>query len=316
MIAFVFPGQGSQYPGMARDLTMCPEYARRYTLEAEQATGLDITGLMSSADTATIADPQIAQLLVFVSSSAMLAQLRENGVAPDLVAGHSLGEYTALMAAGCLEWSTAVRLVAERGAAMSAEARKQPGTMGAVVGLPASAVQDLCRDVTASHGTVVLANLNSARQVVVSGIPAAVDAVLAGARAAGAVRARRLPVGGAYHSALMADAEQVLAWRIAEAPLRHPKVPFVSSVTGDVVDDIAAYRSQLRRQVTRPVHWHATVDTLAALGARYFVEVGPGRVLSGLGREIVRGGDHVDSRSALLKRSSELAGVGSVANAS
>lgn len=299
MIAFVFPGQGSQYPGMARDLTMCSAAAHDLVAEAEQVTGVDITALMTSGDAATIADPHHAQLLVFVSSSVLLAQLRDNGVEPAVVAGHSLGEYTALVAAGSLPWRTALGLVAERGAAMAAEARRRPGTMGAVVGLAVGTVERLCRDATQSHGTVVVANVNSARQVVVSGVAEAVDAVLEIARAAGALRARRIAVGGAYHSPLMAPAQERLAAMLGQAPLQPPEIPFVSSVTGAPVTDIEAYRSHLLAQVTMPVRWHATVEAIAGGGATEFVEVGPGRVLSGLGREIVRGARHLDVRTAL-----------------
>lgn len=315
MIAFVFPGQGSQYPGMARDLTMCAGPARGFVAEAETATGLDITGLMTTGDQATIADPYVAQLLVFVSSRVLLTQLRHKGVEPAMVAGHSLGEYTALVAAGCLDPDVVLRLVAERGAAMAEQARQHPGTMGAVVGLPAATVEELCADAAPQHGTVVIANHNSARQLVVSGTPEAVDAVLEAARGAGALRARRLPVGGAYHSPLMNEAERRLADALVDAPLRPPRVPFVSSVTGQRVTDIESYRAQLLRQITCPVRWHTTVETVAALGATRFVEVGPGRVLSGLDREIVRGARHLDTRAALLGRERAPAEVTAVAGA-
>lgn len=301
MIAFIFPGQGSQYPGMVRELTMCRGTARAHLTEAEHATGMDLTGLMTTGDQATIADPHVAQLLVFVTSSIMLAQLDEDGVEPAMVAGHSLGEYTALMAAGCLDREVALQLVAERGRAMAEQARQHPGTMGAVVGLPAATVEQLCAD-AARHGTVVIANRNSARQLVVSGTTAAVEAVLAAAQAAGAIRARRLPVGGAYHSPLMEPAEHRLAAALVQAPLRPPRTPFISSVTGQRVTDIEAYRAQLQRQVTSPVCWYETVRTLTGLGATQFVEVGPGRVLSGLGREIARSARHLDARGALLGR--------------
>ena len=310
MTAFVFPGQGSQYPGMARDLTMCGDEARTLVAVAEKSTGVDLSSLMSSADAATIADPKLAQLLVFVSSSVLLAQLRANGVEPAVVAGHSLGEYTALVAAGSLEWETALALVAARGAAMAVEARQRPGTMGAVVGLPPATVERWCRDTTPRHGTVVVANVNSPRQVVVSGTVAAVEAVLEAARTAGALRARRIPVGGAYHSPLMSGARERLVDLLRHAPLAAPRIPFVSSVTGELVTDIEVYRAQLCEQVTMPVRWHATVETLAGQGVTDFAEVGPGRVLSGLGREIARDARHHDARAMLLGRPRAMAGTG------
>lgn len=301
--AFVFPGQGSQHPGMARDLTVCGAAPRDLVGQAEQVSGLDLTGLMSTADAAALADPEVAQLLVFVSSSVLLAELAERGARPAIVAGHSLGEFTALVACGSLEWRAALELVAHRGKAMAAAARARPGAMGAVVGLTQAQVRQLCDETGAAGGTLVLANINSARQTVVSGSPELVDAALDAARAAGAIRARRIPVGGAYHSPLMAPARDSLAPLLRQAPLSPPRAPFVSSVTGDLVTDIDAYREQLLDQVTQPVRWHDGVRSLAAAGAGEFVEVGPGRVLTGLGRETARGARHLSALEALRGRS-------------
>lgn len=297
--AFVFPGQGSQYPGMIRDLTACGPIARERLTIAEQVTGIDMTALMSTADAARIADPQIAQLLVFVASTVLLAELAEAGASPDVVAGHSLGEYTALVACGSLDWHSALALVAARAEAMAEAARWCPGTMGAVVGLAHEHVERLCSAASARHGTAVIANLNSARQVVVSGTVDAVSEVLAAAREAGALRARGIPVGSAYHSPLMADAQRRLAPLLRQAPLRAPRVPFVSGITGELVGDIEAYRLLLAEQITLPVRWHAVAQCLAGLGVTEFVEVGPGRVLTGLDRETVRTARHRGALDAL-----------------
>ena len=296
---FVFPGQGSQFPGMGRELTVCGPAARAVLTRATRVTGLPVTELMTVGDAATLADPEIAQLLVFCWSAVWLHQLRELGVEPVAVAGHSLGEYTALLAAGSLDLPTALRLVAARGRAMTAAARRRPGRMAAIVGLDAELLDELCRLAARQHGPVGVANLNSPRQAVVSGTTDAVDAVVAAAQREGALRAKPLRVGGAYHSPLMSAAEQELAPLLTDAQLTRPRVPMVSSMTGNRVTDLVTYRSDLLGQVTRPVRWQAAVSTLLAHGATTFVEVGPGRVLSGLGREMARTARHLTATEAL-----------------
>jgi [acyl-carrier-protein] S-malonyltransferase len=296
---FVFPGQGSQAPGMGRELTACGPRARRRIDAAQQISGLPVQELMTLADAATIADPEIAQLLVFVWSTVWLQQLTETGVRPSIVAGHSLGEYCALVAAGSLDWETAVRLVAKRGRAMAAAASRSAGTMAAIIGLDPDELATLCEQASAEHGCVNVANYNSPRQAVISGVVPAVDAVVRAAQAKGALRAKRLAVGGAYHSALMAGAEQELAPLLTEATFRAPRVPFVSSITGRRVTDIEAYRASLLGQVTGPVRWLDTVRTLLDRGATTFLEVGPGRVLSGLGREMARQATHLTAIEGL-----------------
>jgi [acyl-carrier-protein] S-malonyltransferase len=296
---FVFPGQGSQAPGMGRELAACGPKARRRIDAAQQISGLPVQELMTVADAATIADPEIAQLLVFVWSTVWLEQLTELGVRPSIVAGHSLGEYSALVAAGSLDWETAVRLVAKRGSAMTAAAKRRAGTMAAIVGLDPEVLTKLCEPANADHGTVNVANYNSPRQAVISGVVPAVEAVIEAARAEGALRAKRLAVGGAYHSPLMASAEQELAPLLTGATLTAPRVPFVSSITGRRVTDIEAYRARLLGQVTGPVRWQDTVQTLLDRGTTRFLEVGPGRVLSGLGREMARQATHMTAIEGL-----------------
>jgi [acyl-carrier-protein] S-malonyltransferase len=288
---------------MGRELAACGPATRGLLEQAEWATGLPVTELMTTGDAATIADPQVAQTLVFTWSAVWLQQLRELGVRPAAVAGHSLGEYTALLAAGCLDYSSALRLVAARGRAMAAAARERAGTMAAIVGLDEDLLAKLCVLASEEHGsngcTVNIANLNSPRQAVVSGDAAAVHAVVAAAQSEGALRAKPLPVGGAYHSPLMATAQQELAPLIQQATLTAPVLPVVSSVTGRRITDIHAYRAELLRQVTSPVRWRDTVQTLLAHGATTFTEVGPGRVLSGLGREMARAARHLTAAEAL-----------------
>jgi [acyl-carrier-protein] S-malonyltransferase len=302
-VAFVFPGQGSQYPGMIRDLGWCGEQALRAVSEATELTGLPIEELMTRADAVTLADPEIAQLVVFVHSCVQLRALRTVGLTPTVVAGHSLGEYTALVACGCLEWTGALRLVAARGRAMAQAARERPGAMAALVGLDQATVRQLCAAAGTGAEQVVVANLNSPKQAVVSGTERAVAAVVDAARTAGALRAKRLPVGGAYHSPLMAPAQAALAPLLRAATLHAPDVAMVSSVTGAAVTDVDAYRQALVEQITSPVRWERAVRALAE-GPKQFVEVGPGRVLTGLDREMVRDAAH---RTAAQARGAALA---------
>lgn len=294
--AFVFPGQGSQYAGMGRDLSWCSPASLTFVATAGEVTGLPVQEWLMRADAATLADPLAAQLTVLVHSGVLLRELHSRGVRPALVAGHSLGEYTALMAAGVLSEETALRLVSARGAAMSAAARQSPGAMGAVVGIDEDTLRALC---AAVGDQVCVANLNSPRQTVVSGAPAQVEQVLAAAREAGAMRAKRLSVGGAYHSPLMAPAQASLAPVLLAASFAAPQLPVVSSLTGALVHDVAAHQLALVGQMTAPVQWRRAFDALRDAGAHHFVEVGPGRALTGLGREMDRSATHASVLDAL-----------------
>ncbi|WP_406340704.1 ACP S-malonyltransferase [Streptomyces sp. NBC_00648] len=297
--AFVFPGQGSQFPGMGREIGRFGAEGGQVVARAEDVTGLPVAELMAAADAHTLADPEIAQVLVFVWSAAALARLHGQGWRPWYVAGHSLGEFTALYAARSLDLDTALELVSCRGRAMRDAARLSPGSMAAIVGLPLDLVRGMCRE--ACHGTdlVTVANVNSPRQAVVSGSTPAVRRVVERAQALGALRARQLAVGGAYHSPLMAPALPPLAAALARVRLHPPRIPLVSSTTGQVVEDIEEYHDELPWQMLRPVQWRRTVTTLRRQGVGLFLEAGPGRVLAGLGREIVREAEHLGVQDAL-----------------
>lgn len=297
--AFVFPGQGSQFPGMGREIGRFGAEAGQVVTRAEDVTGLPVGELMATADARTLTDPEIAQVLVFVWSAAALTRLRGQGWHPSYVAGHSLGEFTALYAAESLDLDTALELVSCRGRAMRDAARLSPGSMAAIVGLPLDLVRGMCRE--ACHGTelVTVANVNSPRQAVVSGSTPAVRRVVERAQALGALRARQLAVGGAYHSPLMAPALPPLAAALARARLQPPRIPLVSSTTGQVVEDIEEYHDELPWQMLRPVQWRRTVTTLRRQGVGLFLEAGPGRVLAGLGREIAREAGHLGVQDAL-----------------
>jgi [acyl-carrier-protein] S-malonyltransferase len=289
-VAFVFPGQGSQYPGMGRDLAWCAPEAARVIGAAEEISGLPVHELLTRADAATIADPAIAQLLVHVHSVALLQRLRADGASCAVAAGHSLGEYSAMVAAGMLDWVDGLRLVTARGTAMAAAARAAPGSMAASVGPAPEVVDAFCG--AARRQPVVVANVNSPRQTVVSGTADGVAEVLAAATAAGALRAKRLPVGGAYHSPLIAPAQDQLAPLLRAAVLTEPTCAFVSSITAEPVVDPERHRAALLGQITAPVRWRDTVSHLAGAGVVRYVEVGPGRVLCGLGREMHRDAGH------------------------
>jgi [acyl-carrier-protein] S-malonyltransferase len=309
-VVFLFPGQGSQYAGMGRELGVCGPAARELVGEAGAHLGLPVADWLARADATTLADPEVAQLTIFVSSTVLLTELQASDVRPAAVAGHSLGEFAALVAAGCLDWPVALDLVAARGRAMAAAARSRPGTMGAVVGLPVEDLQQICADQHRPERPVVVANLNSGRQAVVSGAEDAVEAVLAAARGRGALRARRLPVGGAYHTDLMEPARRALQPMLAQAPMRPPHTPMVSSIDGGPVVDIETYRRMLIGQITSPVRWYDAVLTLRGLGLSSYVEVGPGRVLSGLVREIDRTSVQQSAAAVLARAGRPMAGSG------
>ena len=298
-VAFVFPGQGSQFPGMGRELDRCGQADGELVAMAEETTGLPVSELMMRAPATTIANPEIAQVLVFVWSLTVFHGLARRGFHPAAVAGHSVGEYAALTACGSLDQATALSLVACRGRLMAEAALRAPGTMASIVGLDYDVVQRLCRSSSAGNEFAVIANQNSPRQVVVSGTLGSVSDVVAAAREAGAIRTRQLAVGGAYHSPLMDCAGAAMTTRLASVHLRTPGVPLVSSATGRVVTDIPAYRADLMNQLTGPVRWQSAVGALVGLGVRTFVEVGPGKVLSGLGREMVRTGHHLTAAEAI-----------------
>jgi [acyl-carrier-protein] S-malonyltransferase len=283
---FLFPGQGSQSPGMGRDLYDALPIVRQTVDRASALTGLDLAWHMFNGDEKTLASPEVAQLAVYTLSTGLAAALVARGVRPWAVAGHSLGEYSALAAAGCLTWETGLRLVRLRGRAMALAAARRAGAMAAIVGLPAELVVELCTR-AGPAGSVVPANFNSSLQTVVAGDSQAVERVMALTEASGATNVV-LPVGGAFHSPHMAPAERALRPFLARARLARPTVTLLSSVTGSPVVDVEQYRAVLKRQMTRPVDWRGVMSWLIGAGVEQFIEVGPGRVLSGLVRAIDR----------------------------
>ncbi|MFB7614701.1 ACP S-malonyltransferase [Kitasatospora sp. NPDC056181] len=286
--AFLFPGQGSQSPGMgAHLLERRPDLLERYYRPADEILSLPLSELCLTGSADALQDTSITQPAVFLTSLATLEVLRGHGVRPAVVAGHSLGEYTALVCAGVLEWTDALRLVRRRGELMAAVNERVPGAMAAVLGLEIAEVEALCAQVRQETGQIVeVANDNAPGQVVVSGQREAV-AVLSGvAKEAGAIRAVTLEVGAPFHCSLMAGIEAEFARELAAVEFRDPVLPVVSGGTAGRVTSAEEAVAALRGQLAGRVRWVAAVRRMAEEGAQRFLEVGPGRVLSTLSRRI------------------------------
>jgi [acyl-carrier-protein] S-malonyltransferase len=262
--------------------------ARAVFARADEVLDFSVSGLCFEGPTAALRRTENAQPALFTVSSAACALLRSRGVVPVAVAGHSVGEYAALAAAGALTFEDGLRLVRRRGELMAEAAARRPGAMAAIIGLPAEEVERLCAD-AGSVGTVDVANENAPLQIVVSGDESAVERVIELAEQFDGVLAVPLDVAGAFHSRLMAPAAQQFSEYLSEAPVRSPRIPVVANVTADYVRSPAAIREALRRQLDGRVRWSASVQRLVADGAAGFVEVGPGRTLARLARLAVPG---------------------------
>jgi [acyl-carrier-protein] S-malonyltransferase len=286
-LAFLFPGQASQYPGMGRELAGNHPAARSVFDEADQALGFSVSDLCFNGSEETLkltANTQPAILTVSVATYRVLA---ENGVQPAFVAGHSLGEFSALVAAGGLEFADAVRLVRRRGEYMQSAVPEGVGAMAAILGLAPAQVAGICRQ--AADGQVVApANLNSPEQTVISGHAEAVKRAVELASAGGAKRAVMLPVSAPFHSSLMQPAAQRLEADLRTTAFHKLRVPLVNNADAELTTSGDEARESLIRQVTLPVRWEESVRELIDQGVNTFVEVGPGRVLTGLLRQIDR----------------------------
>jgi [acyl-carrier-protein] S-malonyltransferase len=282
--AVVFPGQGSQFVGMA-DVWRTHDAARAVLDDATDAIGRDVVA--GSRDEAALATTEFVQPAILACDLAAFRVLEALGVAFVGAAGHSLGEFAALVAAGVLELADALRIVAVRGRAMQAASAARPGTMTALLGVGAEAAEALCED-AGGDDVLVVANENSPQQVVISGSVAAIERAetLAAERK---IRAVRLNVAGAFHSPLMEPAVEPLSAAIAKAAFSPPRFPIASNVTGALVTDPAELRALAERHVVSPVRWEASVGALRELGADTFVEAGPGDVLTKLAKRAVPG---------------------------
>jgi [acyl-carrier-protein] S-malonyltransferase len=284
MLAFTFPGQGSQRQGMG--LPWVDRESWRLVAQASEVAERDVARLLLEADAEELRQTRNAQLTTFVLSLVVLDAAEQAGLAPSLAAGHSLGEYTALTATGGLSFADGVRTVVARGDAMQHAADAHPGTMAAVLGLDDDRADEACRR---AEGDVWVANFNAPGQVVIAGDVEAVASAATAAKALGAKKVMPLPVGGAFHTRFMAPAGEELDRALAAVTVRDPDVPVVANVDARDHRDGAEWASLLSAQLVSPVRWRAGVEQLVADGATTLVELGPGGVLTGMAKRIATG---------------------------
>ena len=284
MKAFVFPGQGAQFSGMGKDLFDTSSMAQSRFEEANDILGFNIAEVMFQGTDDELKQTAVTQPAIFLHS-VILAECLAESFDPDMVAGHSLGEFSALVAAGALQFADGLRLVAARANAMQKACESQPSTMAAVLGLENDVVESIC---DATQGIVVAANYNCPGQLVISGEVPSVQAACDALTEAGARRALMLPVGGAFHSPLMEPAREELAKAISSADLQTPRCPIYQNVSAEPTIDPDVIRTQLVAQLTAPVKWTQTMKAMIADGANHVTEVGPGKVLQGLFKKVDR----------------------------
>ena len=285
MIAFVFPGQGSQKPGMGQDLASASRAAANVFDRVSAVLGKDVRSLCWDTDEDTLRRTDNAQIALFTCGVAAAAGLEEAGIRPAMAAGHSVGEYAALAAAGVLSLEDGAQLVAVRGALMAASGQERPGTMAAILGLERDALEAVCREASSDSEVVVVANDNCPGQLVISGDVDAVGRACSLATAAGAKRALPLNVSGAFHSPLMDAASRQMGEALAGRSFRSG-VPVYANVTADTISESSACGELLERQLRSTVRWTETVQAMRRDGATRFIECGVGEVLCGLIRRI------------------------------
>jgi [acyl-carrier-protein] S-malonyltransferase len=288
MVGLLFPGQGSQFVGMGRDLAAAYPEARQVFEEADDVLGFPLSRLAWEGPDDQLTATSNAQPAILVHSMAAFRVIGTRLGDIGMAAGHSLGEFSAYVAAGTLTFADGVRTVRRRGELMQRSGDERPGTMAALLGLDDDAVEAVCRDASAAGGACVPANYNSPGQLVISGDVPTVERAMELAKAAGARKAVRLNVSGAFHSPLMQVAEAGLAAQLEDATFELPRFPVVSNVSAQPVTDPDEARRLLVRQLTSPVRWTASMRTMLDNGITRFVEVGPGTVLGGLLRRVER----------------------------
>ena len=280
--AYIFPGQGSQFVGMGKDLYESSPLAKSLFDEANHILGFAITDIMFAGDEEALKQTRVTQPAIFLHS-VIQRQVLGEAFTPDMVAGHSLGEFSALVAGGVLTFEQGLRLVAKRAEAMQKACELERGTMAAILGLDDAVVEQVCKD---TEGVVTPANYNCPGQLVISGAYEAVEQACETLKSAGAKRALILPVGGAFHSALMKPAEEELAKAIGEITFQKPLCPIYQNVTTTAMTDPETIKKNLIAQLTAPVKWTQSVQQMIQDGATTFVELAPGKVLQGLVKKI------------------------------
>ena len=284
MTAYVFPGQGSQFPGMGKDLYDSDSNARIWFEHANDVLGFHLTDVMFNGTEEDLKKTNVTQPAIFLHS-VVKAKVMGDAFKPTMVAGHSLGEFSALVAAGAMEFADGLKLVAARANAMQKACATQPGTMAAILGLEDAKVAEICKTIP---GVVVPANYNCPGQLVISGSIEAVNAACEALKAAGAKRALILPVGGAFHSPLMEPARVELETAIAYTPIVDPRCPIYQNVDARATVAPARIKANLIAQLTAPVRWTQTMQNMLTAGTTKVVEVGPGNVLQGLFKKVNR----------------------------
>jgi len=282
MKAYVFPGQGSQFSGMGKDLYDRSEKAKSLFEKANEILGFDITSVMFSGTDEELKQTKVTQPAIFIHS-VVLAQISEN-FKPDMVAGHSLGEFSALVANSTLTFEDGLRLVSQRALAMQKACEINPSTMAAILGLEDAKVEEICKSI--SDEIVVAANYNCPGQLVISGTIKGIEIACQKMKEAGAKRALPLPVGGAFHSPLMEPAREELAEAIKSTTFSQPVCPVYQNVNALPSTDVNTIKENLIAQLTAPVRWTQSVQNMVSDGATEFIECGPGKVLQGLVKKI------------------------------
>jgi [acyl-carrier-protein] S-malonyltransferase len=290
MNAFVFPGQGAQFPGMGKDLFESSAIAKERFHQANEILGFEITEIMFGEDAEALKQTEVTQPAIFLHST-ILSEVMGDRFQPEMVAGHSLGEFSALVAAGVFSFEEGLSLVSERALAMQAACNEAPGTMAAILGLEDEKVESICES---TPGVVIPANYNCPGQLVISGAVDAVENACEAFKDAGARRALLLPVGGAFHSPLMEPAKARLAKAIENTTFNAPSCAVYQNVTAKGTLNADEIKSNLVAQLTAPVRWTQSVQQMIADGALHFTEVGPGKVLQGLVKKIDR---HIETAS-------------------
>jgi [acyl-carrier-protein] S-malonyltransferase len=293
MNAYIFPGQGAQFSGMGLDLYESSPLAQELFEKANQILGFNITDIMFEGSAEDLKQTKVTQPAIFLHS-VILAKTLGDSFKPDMVAGHSLGEFSALVTNGTLNFEDGLKLVSQRAQAMQNACEIQQSTMAAVLGLEDAVVEKICAE---TEGVVVAANYNCPGQLVISGDINAIDNACETLKEEGARRALVLPVGGAFHSPLMEPAREELAAAIENTAFSKPNCPIYQNVTANAVTEETAIKTNLILQLTSPVRWTQSVQQMIADGATHFTEVGPGKVLQGLVRKINR---EVETASAII----------------